>query len=177
MKKINIIGTSGTGKSTFAAALANKLNYPHIELDRLYFSGDWQQASSDQFRTAIVAETSAQPAWILDGDYTRHFPIKERGVNTVIWLNYGFFLVLFRAVKRAICRIVTREKLWGTDSVETLGKLFSKESIVWWTITSYGKKREKYTALMANPDYQTIQFIELKSPREALAFLGSLDKS
>lgn len=175
MQKINIIGTSGTGKSTFAVTLAKKLNYPHIELDRLYFSGDWQEASSDEFREAVFAETSARKSWVLDGDYTQHFPIKQRGVDTVIWLNYGFFVVLFRALKRAIRRVVTREKLWGTDSVETLKKLLSKQSIIWWTITTYEKKRKKYTALMTASDYQHIHFIELKSPREAQTFLENLD--
>ncbi|WP_198946719.1 shikimate kinase [Kiloniella majae] len=33
MKRINVIGTSGSGKSTVARNLASVLGYPHIEMD------------------------------------------------------------------------------------------------------------------------------------------------
>ncbi len=35
MKRINVVGTSATGKSTFSRALAEKLGLHYIELDNL----------------------------------------------------------------------------------------------------------------------------------------------
>ena len=36
LDRINVIGTSGSGKSTFSKELAGKLNLLHIEMDYLY---------------------------------------------------------------------------------------------------------------------------------------------
>lgn len=173
MKKINVIGTSGTGKSTFSGALAEKLGYEHIELDAIFWQDDWQETPDEEFFAAL-AEQLSQPTWVLDGNYTRTIPIKWREADTVIWLHYGFFTVLFRAMKRAVTRIVSRKKLWGTNNVETLGKLFFKDSIVWWTIKTYGKRDHQYRAIMNDPAYAHIKFIELTSPKAASAFLETL---
>ncbi|HDY8086621.1 TPA: (d)CMP kinase, partial [Vibrio vulnificus] len=35
MKRINVIGTSGSGKSTFSRQLASKLKYPYLEMDAI----------------------------------------------------------------------------------------------------------------------------------------------
>lgn len=173
MKKINVIGTSGTGKSTFSAALAEKLGCEYIELDAIFWQDDWQETPDDEL-FAKLTERLSQPAWVLDGNYTRTIPIKWREADTVIWLNYGFFTVLFRAIKRAITRIVSKQKLWDTNNTETLGRLFSKDSIVWWTIKTHGKRNHQYYDAMNNPAYAHIKFIELTSPKAANAFLETL---
>ncbi|MCF6264133.1 MAG: AAA family ATPase [Xanthomonadales bacterium] len=49
MKKINIIGTSGSGKSTFAKALSKKLDYPYIEMDAIFWGKNWYWPSDDEF--------------------------------------------------------------------------------------------------------------------------------
>ncbi|WP_230425695.1 shikimate kinase [Spartinivicinus ruber] len=41
MKKINVICTSGSGKSTFAKILAQQLNYSYIEMDSVFWSKNW----------------------------------------------------------------------------------------------------------------------------------------
>lgn len=176
MQKINIIGTSSTGKSTFAKALAEKLGYHYIELDRLHWCDNWKEASDDAFWQAIEAQMSAHSRWVMDGNYSINRAIRWREVDTVIWLNYTLHVVLYRAIKRVMTRIIKREKLWGTNNVESLRQLFSKDSIVWLTLTTYHKKRKQYPELMNNPDYQHINFIEFTSPRSARDFLKNLHR-
>lgn len=43
MNKIIIIGTTGSGKSTVAKKLSEKLNVPHIQLDFLFWKPNWEQ--------------------------------------------------------------------------------------------------------------------------------------
>ena len=43
MKRINVVGTSGSGKSTFSQVLANKLNYPYLEMDAMFWKPNWQE--------------------------------------------------------------------------------------------------------------------------------------
>ena len=50
MNRISVIGTSGSGKTTFANKLAEILRIPHVELDALYWEADWEPAPIEVFR-------------------------------------------------------------------------------------------------------------------------------
>ena len=41
MQRILIIGNAGSGKTTFARLLAQKLALPLVHLDRIYWYGNW----------------------------------------------------------------------------------------------------------------------------------------
>ena len=49
MKRINVVGTSASGKSTFSKALAQKLNLSYIELDDLFWLDDWKESADQDF--------------------------------------------------------------------------------------------------------------------------------
>ena len=49
MKFINIIGTTGSGKSTFARQLAQKLDLAYIEMDDLFWLDNWQEPTDEVF--------------------------------------------------------------------------------------------------------------------------------
>lgn len=55
MQRINVVGTSASGKSTFARALAEKLGLAYIELDNLFWLDDWQQSADTDFFAKIQA--------------------------------------------------------------------------------------------------------------------------
>ncbi|MEM9327644.1 MAG: adenylate kinase [Bacteroidota bacterium] len=177
MQRINVIGTSGSGKSTFSKELAQSLGYPYIQLDQLYWLPNWQEPDDTVFLPKI--EAALRPnAWVLDGNYKRTTPIKWRNVDTVIWLDYSFSITVWRACKRAINRIVSKKELWSnTGNVETLGRLFSKESVVGWTIKTHHSNRWRYQAIMKDPKFQRITFYHLRSPEAARRFLDSVAQS
>ncbi|HVO94622.1 MAG TPA: hypothetical protein VMT22_17365 [Terriglobales bacterium] len=50
MARVVVIGTSCVGKSTFARSVANLLKVPHIELDAFFWSPNWVQKPSEEFR-------------------------------------------------------------------------------------------------------------------------------
>jgi len=43
-RRIAVVGVTGCGKTTFAAALAAALDLAHIELDALHWEPDWVPA-------------------------------------------------------------------------------------------------------------------------------------
>lgn len=174
MKKINVVGTSGSGKSTFSRKLASKLGYPHLEMDALYWRPNWGEPTDEEFFTILRKRLSA-PTWVLDGNYNRTVFVKWAEVDTVVWLDFSFPRTLYQAVRRAFVRSLTRQELWpGTNNVETFRKSFmSRDSIILWTIQSFKKNRERYPQLFLDPKYQHIKFIRLTSPRMAKAFLAN----
>lgn len=173
LARINVIGTSGTGKSTFARKLSERLGYPCIEMDKVFWGPNWAWPPDEVFFGNLRKAISADQ-WVLDGNYTRTIPIKWERVELVVWLDYPFWLTLFQAVKRALKRSMTQVELWeGTGNRESFKKsFFSKESIILWTIRTHGPVRQKYESYMRDPKYSHIKFLRLQSHREADDFLN-----
>jgi hypothetical protein len=95
----------------------------------------------------------------------------------VIWLDYSFWRVFTRAVKRALWRVITQVELWeGTGNRETIKLLFSKDSIVLWTLKTFYKNRREYKNVMRNSEYAHIHFIRLSKPLEAEIFLNKVQE-
>ena len=47
--KINVMGTSGSGKSTFSKKLSKKINHIYIEMDELHWNSDWVESTNEEF--------------------------------------------------------------------------------------------------------------------------------
>ncbi len=172
--KINVVGTSGSGKSTVARQVAEKLSIPYIELDQLFWGPGWTETPDEEFFAKLRAAL-AQNSWVLDGNYSRTTPIKWKEVDMVVWLDFTFPRTVFQACKRALYRAITRRELWPkTGNKENLRQLFSNDSIVLWTVKTYKKNRRKYLAMMADEQYASITFVRLKSPQEVRDFLATL---
>lgn len=75
LKRINVVGTSGSGKSTFGKNLAKCLSIEYIEIDKVFWLKNWTCPSDEEFfpklETALEKKT-----WVLDGNYSRTIPIK-----------------------------------------------------------------------------------------------------
>lgn len=172
--RVNIIGTSGSGKTTFGRQLSEILNTPFIEMDAIFWGPNWRPLE-DEVLFSRLAESLGGENWVLDGNYSRTMPVKWERVEVVIWLDFNFSRTLFQAVCRAAQRLISKEEIWpGSGNRETLRKLFSKESIVLWTITSYGRKRKHIIRMMEAPEFQHILFYQLRSPAEAAGFLNAV---
>ena len=87
-KKILVLGCPGSGKSSFARRLQEKTGLPLVHLDNIWWRPDRTHISREEFDRKLE-EILQQPAWILDGDYSRTYEPRIRACDTVIWLDYG----------------------------------------------------------------------------------------
>ena len=174
-ERINVVGTSGSGKTTFARRLAALLDLPYCEMDALFWKPGWQESPDHEFFPKVEAVTGG-PRWVLDGNYTRTLAIKWQQVQLVVWLDPSFLKTVCRVTARTVRRAFTREELWPeTGNRESLGEaFFSRKSIIRWAMTTHRRNREKYTALMAAPQYGHIEFVRLRSAAQAALFLERL---
>ena len=101
--KINVVGTSGVGKSTLARRLAQELSLPYIEMDALYWLPEWQGTPDDEFYAKLAAALAA-PGWVLDGNYNRIRPVKWRAGDLVVWVDSSFWRTMRQAIWRAAAR-------------------------------------------------------------------------
>jgi adenylate kinase family enzyme len=177
LKRINVIGVSGSGKSTFAKALAEKLGYPHIEMDALFWGPNWYWPSDEEFFEKLEAGISGDN-WVLDGNYSRSQPIKWKNVDTIIWIDLPFSRTLFQSVVRTVKRCWSKKELWpGTGNTESFRKSFmTRKSIIWWMIQSYSRTKKRYIQLFVELDAKGVNCTRLRSHEEIDSFLHTISE-
>lgn len=169
--RISVIGTSGSGKTTFAQRLAQRLGVPHVELDSIHWGPNWTPLPLEIFRER-VAEALKGDAWACDGNYSKVRDIVWRRADTVVWLDYPMPLVMARVIRRTLRRTLTREELWSGNQERFWEAFFGRDSIVRWALTTYNRRRREYPVLFSQPEYAHLQVIRLPSPRAARTWLN-----
>ena len=86
MKKIIVIGCSGSGKTTFAERLRDKIGLPLFYLDAIWHKPDRTHISREDF-DARLGEILALDRWIIDGNYSRTLERRIEACDTVIWFD------------------------------------------------------------------------------------------
>jgi len=171
LRRVAVIGTSCSGKTTFAATLAARQQTPHIELDALHWRPGWVEAPPEAFRAAVAAATSAE-RWVSDGNYSKVRDLIWSRATSVIWLDYPFTTVMRRALCRTLRRAITREELFSGNRESLRMAFFSRDSILWWVVTTYRRRREQYSALLTGSAFSHLERVVLTSPAEATRFLA-----
>jgi adenylate kinase family enzyme len=127
-KKIMIVGNAGSGKTTLAFALHQKVQLPLYHLDQYYWLPDWQRPDFEVF-TKIHAELCARDTWILEGIYFKLLPVRMAHADVIIFLDTPRWLCLWRVIKRAIMyagHVIPgnpqgcKQNLWSMKFVEFL---------------------------------------------------------
>jgi adenylate kinase family enzyme len=175
MQRIVIIGTSCCGKTTLAKVVSSVLNTKHIELDALHWKPNWIERETDDFKSLVVEEIMEEN-WVVDGNYSAILDILWSRSTTIIWLNYSFVTVLYRAIYRSFKRSLTKEVIFSGNRESFKRSFLSQESIILWVIKTHRKRREKYSSILYNNTLQNNQVIELKSQSETDDFIRNLRK-
>ena len=85
-RRIAVVGTSGSGKTTVAGQIGQRLGIPHVELDAFYWNPNWTPARLDVFRER-TAQALSGDEWVVDGNYSEVRDIVWRRTDTVVWLD------------------------------------------------------------------------------------------
>lgn len=98
-KRILIIGNSGSGKSTFARFLGEKLDKDVYHLDRFFWKPGWERTEPDEWKR-IVKELISKDEWIIDGNYSG--TLRERALRSdlIFFFDYSSAFCLYRIFKR-----------------------------------------------------------------------------
>lgn len=177
MHRVVVVGSTGSGKTFLARQIAEQCGIPHLELDSLFHQQGWQALPEEEFK-ARVADFALQPEWVIDGNYTS-LGIQRLlwpAADTLVWLDPAKRVVMGRVIRRTIRRLVTREELWN-ENREPISNILStrpESNIMVWAWTRFEHNREKYEALLAEPDAVHLKVYRLRNKREVSIFLGSI---
>ncbi len=164
---VAVIGATGSGKTTLARRLAERLGVPHVELDALHWGPGWSQPTTDDFRARVRA-AMAGDGWVVDGNYGGKLGrLVLEQADLVVWLDPPLRTILWRLVRRTLRRIRTREELWNGNR-ESLRNLLSwspEESVIRWSWSRHAVCRERYATAAANPGH--LRFVRIASRADA----------
>ncbi len=173
MRRIAVVGVTGSGKTTLAQELERRLALPHIELDALHWEPGWVQAQPDVFGQR-VAKALAGEVWVADGNYSKVRDIVWGQADTLVWLDYALPVALWRVVSRTLRRIIRREVLWNGNRETLRNGLLSRDGLVLYLFQSHGRLRRTYSLLLLRSDYRHLHIVRLRSPRETARWLASI---
>ena len=122
MTKIYIVGTVGSGKSTFAHRLSIQYSIPHFELDNVVYDGTRKRTENE--RDQLFNEILFQKDWVIEDVGRPCFQAGLKQADKVIYLNISPRTLKRRIVKRYLLQKCGLEKANYTPTLAMLKQMF-----------------------------------------------------
>lgn len=171
MRRVVVVGSSGSGKTTVARKLAATLGVSHVELDALHHRPNWTEATADELRVAVSREIEHLDGWVVDGNYYGKLgDFVLRQADTIVWLDLPLHTCLARLWTRTLHRIRGDVELWSDNRETWRGAFWGRDSLFWFTIRIHNARRRRWPARFAR--LSNLVVVRLRTPREVDAFLA-----
>lgn len=172
-RRVVVVGTTGSGKTTMARALAGRLGVPHVELDALHWEPNWTEAEVDVFRARVRVALSGD-AWVVDGNYGKVRDLVWPRAEVLIWLDYSFMRTFWQLSRRTLVRMATGEELWSGNRERFRSQFLSRDSLFLWFFKTYPRHRHEFPQLVRRPEHRHLRAVRLRSPAAARAWLARI---
>lgn len=100
-KRILVIGACGTGKSTFAKYLGEKLKLEVIHLDKYFWKPNWIMRDFDEF-SEIVSQLILKDEWIMEGNYSKTLRVRAPRADYIFFFDFPSYFCTYRILKRNV---------------------------------------------------------------------------
>ncbi len=164
VKRVLVLGSSGSGKTTMAKFLSERLGVPHLELDACFHEANWTPAAPEVFLGRVEAVVG-KGEWAACGNYSL---VRDRLVTeaeVIVWLDLPFQVVFSRVVRRTFRRCFEKEELWNGNRERLWPQFFSRDSLFLYVIKSHRRRKQQFESIL--PKEKTLR---LKSPKEVAEF-------
>jgi adenylate kinase family enzyme len=174
MKRICVIGTSGSGKTTVARELAARLGLTYIDNDAIIWRARWTPTPKADVYAEMEAATRGD-RWVFDGNLgpDASDALVVARCDALVWLDLPRWRVHGQILRRSVRRAWTGEPQ-AHGNRETWRTLLGRNSIVLWSIRTYARRKRQYGAMFADPAFADRRRVRLRSRREVDAFLGDV---
>lgn len=179
--RVLVIGTSGSGKSTFAEKLAGEAGIAHLELDLINWRPGWYDRSNEETEAflADVDQATSQRDWVLAGNYSVTRPIVLPRVTHLVWLDLPLWLVMAQVIPRSIGRAsMDRDVFPGCR--EDWPRLIQADHPIRWALSTHHARKPKYVAVAEKIKAQGGQILRCTTRHDidqARQFLVTLARS
>ena len=173
-QRINVVGTTGAGKTTVARRLSEVLCISHVEIDSLFWEPNWTRAPAG-ILAQRVAEATSPGRWVLDGNYSVIRDLIWPKATGIVWLDYPFPVVFLRLFTRTVRRAFFKEELWNGNRKRFLTQFMSRDSLFLWALRSHRRRRKEIEALLQQPEYAHLEVFHLRSSKQTNRWLQDFE--
>ena len=99
MRRVVVVGSGGSGKSTFSTQLGRATGLPVVHLDREFWRPGWEETPNGEWKCR-VDELLAREWWIMDGNFGGTREMRMKAADTIIFLDFPRRVCLYRILKR-----------------------------------------------------------------------------
>jgi adenylate kinase family enzyme len=175
--RVMVVGTSGAGKSTFAARLADAAGLRYVELDLLNWGPNWYNRTAEEPEAFIqsVDEATQGDDWVVAGGYSKTWPIIWSRAEHIVWLDLPRMLVMRQVIWRSLKRAFWDPEVFpGCHEGPT--RLLRYDHPIRWAWRNYRSRREGIAEKLRDPAYAHLTVHQCHSRAEADVALARLSK-
>ncbi|OBZ18531.1 AAA family ATPase [Bacillus sp. FJAT-27264] len=167
--KIMIIGSNGSGKSTFSRELGEILQLPVYHLDLYFWKPGWIQIPNEEW-VDLIKDLVEREEWIIDGYYGRTLDIRMQAADVIVLFDLSPWITTYRVIKRRIQYHGKSRPDLNEECPESID----------WQFIKYGWnfRRDRLPGIMdklRNYSDQT-RIIIIKTPKEAVRVLNEFKR-
>ena len=172
--RVLVAGASGVGKSTFAAAVAERWHLPYTEIDSLHWGDGWTSRPSFVQDATDIARSDR---WIAEFQYSVIRETFAERAELLIHLDFARPVVVWRIWRRTVRRRISGEPMWNTDNVEAPlhTVLTDRDHIVRWSWRGIRNYRQIVAETRAA--HPKLRVVRLRSPGSARRWLASTPRA
>lgn len=167
LKRVLVLGNAGSGKTSFAEALANKLGLPCIHLDSHYWRPNWVPTPREEW-PSIVRQLIDRNEWVMDGNYSTTLEERIQRADMAIYLRVNRLVAIWRVIRR---RIVHRGKV-RFEMPEGCIEKIDLDFLVW--IWNHPRRAKRGTFPILEKYSNSGKTVLYLDSREAQKFLDSV---
>lgn len=157
VKKIAVVGGSGTGKTTLTNNLGRKLNVPIYHIDGIHHLENWKTRDTKEI-DRIILKRANEEKWVIDGTYKSTLQERINKADLVIFLDYSTISRLNGILTRYF-KDKGKERPEIPGCKEKMDWNFIKMFLTWrWT-----KGKEVKKIIMENKDKKILVFKNRRS--------------
>lgn len=162
-----VLGSSGSGKTTFAKRVAAARGLPLVHMDNEFWHPGWIQPDREMWQ-ARVRGLVRPDSWVMDGNYSSTLAIRLERAHVAILLDLPVSLCLWSVYSRTLRGL----RNGNPDLPEGCPEQLPDREFLHYIVSYKWRSRPKVLRLIADTE---VPLIRLRSRRAAEEFLQQIE--
>lgn len=175
--RIVVIGTSGSGKTTFANKLGTLCDIAAIDLDLINWRPNWfdrYRNEKDEF-IADVQKAIAGENWVIAGAYSGVRDLIWNRATHIVWLDLPKLTIMRQVILRSLKRAIDGKDVFP-GCREDWQRLFRSDHPIRIAWDTYSKRRVRFEAMLKERQFQHLNVIHCSNHKEIFAAINKLSQ-